>query len=74
MFVNQYTAVQAKMSTFSKHNIKLFFIQLDLEFILNKIDVEKKKYNYLVNILDTDIFSLVSNLIFTLPVKIYTVL
>lgn len=60
-------AVQAKMPTFSKHNIKLFFVQLDSAFTLNKIDDEKMKYNYLVNILDTDILSSVSDLIFTPP-------
>ena len=46
-------AVQDKMPTFSKLNIKLFFAQLDSAFMLNKINDEKDKFNYLINILGT---------------------
>lgn len=60
-------AVQAKMPTFSKHNIKLFFAQLDSAFMLNKIEDETIKYNYLINILDTEILYNVSDLVFTIP-------
>ena len=53
-------AVQDKMPTFSKLNIKLFFAQLDSAFMLNKINDEKDKFNYLINILDIEILSSVS--------------
>lgn len=60
-------ALQAKMPTFSKHNIKLFFAQLDSAFMLNKITDEKDKFNYLINILDIEILSSVSDLVYTPP-------
>ena len=60
-------AVQAKMPTFSKHNIKLFFAQLDSAFMLNKINDEKDKFNYLINILDIEILSSVSELVYNPP-------
>lgn len=61
-------AVQAKMPAFSNHNI-IFFVQLDSTFTLNKIDDEKMKYTYLINIFDTGIHFCVSDLIFTPPTE-----
>lgn len=37
--------------------------------MLDKINYEKMKYNYLVNILDVDILSSISDLIFTTPTE-----
>lgn len=59
--------LHGKMPTFSKQNIKLFFAQLDASFTLNKITDELTKYNYLVNILDSEILSAVSDLVYSVP-------
>jgi hypothetical protein len=64
---NEVFAIQSKLPTFSKRNTKLFFVQLDAAFTLNKIEDEITKYNYLISILDTEILSSVSDLILTIP-------
>lgn len=37
----------ARMPTFFKNNIKMFFAQLKATFTINKIEDEVSKYNYL---------------------------
>ncbi|XP_067136906.1 uncharacterized protein [Centruroides vittatus] len=61
--------VQAKMPIFTKTNIKLFFVQLDAAFAINRITSENTKYNYLVNSLDAEILSNVSDLVFDRPAE-----
>lgn len=59
--------IQARMPPFSKHNVKLFFAQLNAAFSLNKITDEPTKYSFLVSILDTDVLASVSDLILNVP-------
>ncbi|XP_067137603.1 uncharacterized protein [Centruroides vittatus] len=61
--------VQAKMPIFTKTNIKLFFVQLDAAFAINRITSENTKYNYLINSLDAEILSNVSDLVFDSPAE-----
>ncbi|XP_067133224.1 uncharacterized protein [Centruroides vittatus] len=61
--------VQAKMPIFTKTNIKLFFVQLDAAFAINRITGENTKYNYLINSLDAEILSNVSDLVFDRPAE-----
>lgn len=57
------------MAILSKNNIKLFFVQLNSVFMLNRIDDENMKCSYLVNILNKEILSSVSDIIFTPPTE-----
>ncbi|XP_023220356.1 uncharacterized protein LOC111622236 [Centruroides sculpturatus] len=57
------------MPIFTKTNTKLFFVQLDAAFAINRITSENTKYTYLINCLDAEILSNVSDLVFDRPAE-----